>query len=159
MKRRAVLAAGSTLLAATPFWGAYGGEPIVRLEEAFCQHLNAARLHVGLPILTRNTALETMARRHALAMAQDGHATHATTQGLLPPDRARAAGYTGTVQAEALAETYQDPVQTLQAWLADPQTQAVVFNDHADEVGFSGAQIDDADARIWWTLVVGQRAV
>jgi uncharacterized protein YkwD len=159
MKRRDVLATGSVLLAATPFWSAYAGDPIVRLEAAFYQHLNAARLHVGLPALMRNTALEAMARRHALAMARDGRTTHATAPGMLPPERARAAGYTGTVQAEALAETYQDPVQTLQAWLANPQTQAVVFNDHADEVGFSGAQIDDADARIWWTLVVGQRAV
>lgn len=146
MKRRDVLAAGSTLLAATPFWGAYGGAPVVRLEEAFCQHLNTARLHVGLSVLTRNTALETMSRRHALAMAQDQITTHATKPDLQPTDRAHMAGYTGTLQAEALAETYQDPVQTLQAWLVDPDTQAVIFHEHANEVGFSGAQINNTDA-------------
>jgi uncharacterized protein YkwD len=54
---------------------------------------------------------------------------------------------------ENISETYETEVQTLAAWMEQPDTRAVILNPEARNMGFSWFQ--EPNGKLWWTMVMG----
>ena len=54
---------------------------------------------------------------------------------------------------ELISETYQTELETLSAWMAQPDTREVILDARAREAGFSWFQ--EPGGKIWWTMLTG----
>jgi uncharacterized protein YkwD len=54
---------------------------------------------------------------------------------------------------ETISETYETELDTLAAWMEQPETRAIILDPRARRIGFSWYQEDSG--KIWWTLVTG----
>ncbi|MEZ5799098.1 MAG: hypothetical protein R3D63_17470 [Paracoccaceae bacterium] len=54
---------------------------------------------------------------------------------------------------ENISETYQTELETLSAWMAQPDTRAVILDPQAHQLGFAWFQ--EENGKIWWTMVTG----
>jgi uncharacterized protein YkwD len=61
--------------------------------------------------------------------------------------------YTGTFLGEVISETFQTELETLSAWMKDPDTRAIILDPRARELGFAWYQ--ETSGKIWWTLLTG----
>jgi uncharacterized protein YkwD len=68
-------------------------------------------------------------------------------------DRARRVGYQGRYIGQILSETFESELQTLSAWVADPNTRRVLMDPRARNMGFAWYQ--ERNGKIWWVLDVG----
>ena len=151
MQRRTVLGSGVVGLVvgiAWPTWA--GGADEVELVR---EYLVEARAEAGLGALTLQSALMDMARQQTARMAALGSTTHLNGHGEDPRLRADRAGYVGQVLGEALAETFDGPMETMTFWLDHAATRAVLLDPAARDLGL--AMRRGYDGRIWWDLVVG----
>lgn len=114
---------------------------------------NLERLAHGAMPLRLNPELNTAAQRQSRALAVHGLRGHIGLDGSSPADRARAAGYGGTVFGETLSETYLSDLATLAAWLQRADTRDVILDACGQDMGFGYHQ--DATGKIWWTLLIG----
>ena len=156
MRRRTVICTGTAALAAgflipgTAAFADVGGYETRLLLE----RVATARREAGLTALTRDPALDDMARRHALHILCTRDATHFDAEGRNPAGRARQAGFAGAVLGETLAETYDGPRETGDLWLAHETTRAVLMAEPGRLVGIAGLR--EATGLVWWDLVVGR---
>jgi uncharacterized protein YkwD len=86
-------------------------------------------------------------------MAVQNRPWHFGSDGSSPLDRLRRVGYPGQLIGETISETFETELQTLAAWMDEPDTRAVLLDDAANEMGFAWFQEDNG--KIWWTLVLG----
>ena len=78
---------------------------------------------------------------------------HFGSDGSSPLVRVQRVGYPGRLVGENISETYQTELETLSAWMQQPDTRAVIMEPAARELGFSWFQEDNG--KIWWTMVTG----
>ena len=79
---------------------------------------------------------------------------HFGSDGSSPLDRVRRVGYTGRLLGENISETYESELETLSAWMAQPDTREVILDRRGRDLGFAWFQ--EPNGKIWWTLIVGQ---
>ncbi len=80
--------------------------------------------------------------------------THIGPGGSDPIERGVRSGYEGRILGEALAESVEGPLDTLELWMGHDQTRAVLLDWEAREVGLSC--IGDRHAGpVHWDLVLG----
>ena len=94
-----------------------------RVEAALHEAVNAERVRHHLISLTRDPALDAVARAHSADMARRGYLAHVNPEGRNPLDRIQAAGITGfTLAAEnaGLTDESAPSRQILQHWIASP---------------------------------------
>ncbi|MEM1272296.1 MAG: CAP domain-containing protein [Pseudomonadota bacterium] len=115
--------------------------------------VNALRQAAGAPALSFSAQLNAAAATHARDMSLQNRPWHFGSDGSSPIDRARRAGYAGTVLGENISETYETEVETLTAWMAAPATRDVITDPAARDLGFAWFQ--EPTGKIWWTLVTG----
>jgi len=115
--------------------------------------VNALRQASGNPIVQLNGQLNAAAATHSRDMSVQNRPWHFGSDGSSPLDRVARTGYTGTMLGEAISETYEGEVETLSAWMGDPNTRAVIMDPKAANMGFSWFQ--ESNGKIWWTLVMG----
>lgn len=115
--------------------------------------VNALRATAGVPALQLNAALTAAAATHARDMAVQNRPWHFGSDGSSPIDRARAAGYRGTVLGETISETYESELETIAAWMGRSDTRAVIIDRAARDLGVAFFQ--EPSGKIWWALVVG----
>ncbi len=115
--------------------------------------VNALRARAAAPPLQLNAELTAAAATHARDMAVQNRPWHFGSDGSSPIDRARQAGYRGTVLGETISETYESELETLAAWMARPDTRAVILDPQARDLGLAFFQ--EMSGKIWWALVVG----
>jgi len=65
----------------------------------------------------------------------------------------RRVGYEGRFLGENISETFETELQTLEAWMEDPNTRSVIMDAEAREMGFAFHQ--ERNGKLWWTLVTG----
>lgn len=118
--------------------------------------VNALRAREGVPPLTLAGALGTAAATHARDLARSGRHGHSGSDGSWPVDRARRAGYRGTVMGENVSETYESELETIVAWMARPDTRNVLIDPAARDLGFGHFQ--DDGGKIRWVLMTGDGA-
>ncbi|MBL4916875.1 CAP domain-containing protein [Szabonella alba] len=115
--------------------------------------VNALRQAQGGSPLQLNAQLNAAAATHARDMSVQNRPWHFGSDGSSPLDRVQRVGYAGRLSGELISETFETELETLSAWMAKPDTRAVLLDPQAREMGFAWFQ--EESGKIWWTLVVG----
>ena len=78
---------------------------------------------------------------------------HFGSDGSSPLDRVARVGFNGALIGENISETYETELETLAAWMDQPETRGVILDPRAARMGFAWFQ--EPNGKIWWTLVLG----
>ena len=116
--------------------------------------VNALRQASGAAPLTLDSRLNAAAATHSRDMSLQNRPWHFGSDGSSPIDRVRRVGYGGTLVGENISETYENELETLAAWMENENTRRTILSKEATEMGFSWEQ--EANGKIWWTLVTGR---
>lgn len=115
--------------------------------------VNEIRLSHGLTTLELSSQLNTAAQSHSVDMAAQQRPWHFGSDGSSPMDRVSRTGYPGQMRGENISETYENDIETLQAWMQDTHTRAVILDPTARFIGFGWHQ--ETNGKLWWTQVTG----
>lgn len=119
--------------------------------------VNALRMSVGVGQLSLNSQLNAAAATHSRDMSIQNRPWHFGSDGSSPLDRVARVGYPGVLMGETISETYENELDTLSAWMSNPDTRFVILNPQALEMGLSWFQ--EPNGKIWWTLVTGGQSL
>lgn len=115
--------------------------------------VNSLRGAKGLSPLVFNAALDAAAATQSRDMSVQNRPWHFGSDGSSPLDRVKRVGYAGKLLGELISETYDTELETLSAWMAQPDTRDVIMDPNAREIGFAWFQ--EQNGKIWWTMVTG----
>lgn len=115
--------------------------------------INALRQASGAQPLQLSSQLNSAAATHSRDMSQQSRPWHFGSDGSSPLDRAARAGYVGPFKGENVSESYETELETIAAWMQDPNSRVVMLDPTARSLGFSFYQ--EQTGKIWWTLVTG----
>ena len=115
--------------------------------------VNALRGAASLAPLQLNPQLTAAAATHSRDMQVQNRPWHFGSDGSSPVDRLQRTGFAGTLVGEVISETYESELETLGAWMAQPDTRRIIMSPEARNMGFSWFQ--ENNGKIWWTMVVG----
>lgn len=119
----------------------------------FLDAANTLRAAKALPALAFDANLNAAAATHSRDMSVQNRPWHFGSDGSSPLVRAQRSGYTGRLLGELISETYETELETLAAWMAQPDTRAVIMDPLATRLGFAWFQ--EQGGKIWWTAVTG----
>jgi uncharacterized protein YkwD len=114
--------------------------------------LNALRNASGARPVRPNAQLNAAAATHSRDMSVQNRPWHFGSDGSSPIDRLRRVGYTGSLTGETISETYETELETLGAWMREPDTRAALLDSDATDMGIAWFQ--EGNGKIWWTLVM-----
>ena len=115
--------------------------------------VNILRAQSGLGPLALSPQLSAASAAHARDMAAQNRAWHFGSDGSSPLDRAKRQGYFGALIGENISETYENDIQTLNAWMAARDTRDVIMDPAATQLGIGWLQ--EPTNKIWWVLNIG----
>lgn len=115
--------------------------------------VNALRQSAGIAPVALNAQLNAAAATHSRDMSIQNRPWLFGSDGSSPLDRARRVGFPGRLLGENISESFENETQTLAAWMAQPDTRAVIIDPNARQMGFSWFQ--ETNGKIWWTLNMG----
>lgn len=115
--------------------------------------VNALRQAAGTGPVVLDPLLNAAAATHSRDMSIQNRPWHFGSDGSSPLVRAQRSGYTGRLLGELISETYETELETLAAWMAQPDTRAVIMDPLATRLGFAWFQ--EQGGKIWWTAVTG----
>ena len=115
--------------------------------------VNALRSAAGLTELSFDSKLNAAAATHARDMSIQNRPWHFGSDGSSPIDRVNRVGFDGRLIGENISETYETELETLGAWMEQPDTRRVILSPEAQRLGFAWFQEDNG--KIWWVMVVG----
>lgn len=115
--------------------------------------VNSLRAAAGLVAVDLDEQLTAAAATHARDMQVQNRPWHFGSDGSSPVDRVRRVGYVGTLVGEVISETYESELETLGAWMEQPDTRRIIMSPDARKMGFSWFQEDNG--KIWWAMVLG----
>jgi len=115
--------------------------------------VNALRQAAGSGAVELNAQLTAAAATHARDMSVQNRPWHFGSDGSSPIDRVQRTGYPGQMLGETISETYETELETLAAWMDQPDTRRVILEPEARNMGFAWHQ--EANGKLWWTLVMG----
>ena len=119
--------------------------------------VNALRRASGAQPLQLNAQLNAAAATHSRDMSVQNRPWHFGSDGSSPLERVARAGYPGRFVGENISETYESEVETLAAWMEEEDTRRIILDPRATDLGFAWYQ--EANGKIWWTMVTGSRTV
>ncbi|WP_296425346.1 CAP domain-containing protein [Yoonia sp.] len=123
------------------------------LQFRMLDSVNALRQSAGLPPVQLDGRLNAAAATHARDMSRQNRPWLFGSDGSSPVDRARRVGFPGRLQGENISESYESDLQTLAAWMAQPDTRTVIMDPNARLMGFAWFQ--EPAGKLWWTLNMG----
>lgn len=124
-----------------------------KIQFRMLDSVNALRQASGLQAVELNAELNAAAATHSRDMSVQNRPWHFGSDGSSPIDRVARTAYPGEMLGENISETFEGDVETLAAWMADPDTKAVILNKDARFMGISWYQ--EKDGKIWWTQIFG----
>lgn len=124
-----------------------------RIQYEMLDGVNALRQASGAAPVTLNPQLNAAAATHSRDMSNQNRPWHFGSDGSSPIDRVRRVGYTGQMLGENISETYETELETLAAWMEQPDTRDVILDRQARDLGFAWFQ--EANGKVWWTLIMG----
>jgi uncharacterized protein YkwD len=130
-----------------------GPDETNRIPFRMLDSVNALRSAAGAPPLAFNAQLNAAAATHSRDMSVQNRPWHFGSDGSSPVDRVRRVGYGGQLKGELISETFETELETLAAWMRQPDTRAILLDPAAREMGFAWFQ--EQNGKIWWTLVTG----
>jgi uncharacterized protein YkwD len=113
--------------------------------------INSLRQSAGRSQVQLDSQLNAAAATHSRDMSVQNRPWHFGSDGSSPLDRARRVGFSGQILGENISETYETELETLAAWMGEPDTRAVILDRGVTRIGFSWFQ--EPAGKIWWTLV------
>ncbi len=129
-------------------------DDLARIQFRMLDSVNILRQARGLLPVNLSAHLNAAAKTHALDMSVQNRPWHFGSDGSSPLDRVARAGYPGQLIGENISETYETEIETLSAWMAQPEARQVILDPRARDIGFAWHQ--EASGKIWWTLVMGR---
>jgi len=129
------------------------GRDAGKLQFRMLDSVNALRSASGVGAVQLDSKLNAAAATHSKDMARQNRPWHFGSDGSSPIDRLQRVGYTGGLVGEVISETYETELETLAAWMDQPDTRRVIMSPQARNMGFSWHQ--ESNGKIWWTLVMG----
>jgi Uncharacterized protein with SCP/PR1 domains len=144
------------------------GKPLPRVyrihakDEATVQYrmldsINALRSAAGVSPVQLNANLNAAAATHSRDMHVQNRPWHFGSDGSSPLDRVTRSGYRGLMLGENISETYETELETLSAWMEQPDTRDVILDSRATDIGFAWYQ--EQSGKLWWTLLIGSQMV
>lgn len=130
-----------------------GAGDVGKIDFRVLDSVNSLRGAAGLTPLALNADLNAAAATHSRDMSVQNRPWHFGSDGSSPLDRVARTGYPGILLGENISETYETELETLGAWMEEPDTRAVVMDPAAVNMGFAFYQ--DNTGKIWWTMVTG----
>ncbi len=127
-----------------------------KLQFRMLDSINALRATSGGGPVQLNAQLNAAAATHARDMSVQNRPWHFGSDGSSPIDRVQRVGYTGRLVGENISETYETELETLAAWMEQPDTRRTILSTAARDMGFSWFQ--EPNGKIWWVLVMGDSA-
>ncbi|WP_127112999.1 CAP domain-containing protein [Shimia sediminis] len=127
-----------------------------KIQYRVLDSVNALRQASGAAPLELNAQLNAAAATHARDMSIQNRPWHFGSDGSSPIQRVQRVGYNGKFLGETISETYENEMQTLEAWLAQEDTKQVLLSPEAQDVGIAWFQ--EKGGKIWWTMVTGTQA-
>ena len=124
-----------------------------KLQFRMLDSVNALRQSAGAGPVTLNAKLNAAAATHARDMSIQNRPWHFGSDGSSPIDRVQRVGYVGSLVGENISESYETELETLTAWMQQPDTRRTIVSPGARDMGFSWHQ--EPNGKIWWVLVMG----
>jgi uncharacterized protein YkwD len=115
--------------------------------------VNSLRAAAGVLPMQLSPQLTAAAATHSRDMAVQNRPWHFGSDASSPLVRVQRTGYQGALVGELISETFETELQTLAAWMGQPDTRAIILAPTARNLGFSWFQ--ESNGKIWWTLVAG----
>lgn len=115
--------------------------------------VNVLRQAAGAGPVAMNAQLNAAAATHARDMSVQNRPWHFGSDGSSPIERVIRVGYPGLLIGETISETFETELETLSAWMAQPDTRTVILDKRATDFGFAWYQ--ESSGKIWWTLILG----
>ncbi len=115
--------------------------------------VNALRSANGVQQVTLDAQLNAAAATHSRDMSVQNRPWHFGSDGSSPIDRVRRVGFNGALVGENISETYESELETLGAWMNQPDTRRIILSPDANSLGFSWFQ--ENSGKIWWTMILG----
>ncbi|HEY9020203.1 MAG TPA: CAP domain-containing protein [Paracoccaceae bacterium] len=116
--------------------------------------VNALRQAAGAAPVELNAKLTAAAATHSRDMSVQNRPWHFGSDGSSPIDRVQRSGYAGQLVGETISETYETELETLAAWMDQPDTRRVILDPQARSMGFSWYQ--ENNGKLWWTLILAK---
>ena len=124
-----------------------------KIQFRMLDSINALRVSAGVAPVQLNSNLNAAAATHSRDMSVQNRPWHFGSDGSSPVDRIQRVGYAGSLVGETISETDETELETLAAWMDQPDTRRVIMSPDARNMGFSWHQ--ENGGKIWWTLVMG----
>ena len=115
--------------------------------------INTLRQAAGTPPVQLDAQLNAAAATHSRDMSVQNRPWLFGSDGSSPLDRAQRVGFRGRVVGENISESSETELETLAAWMNDPNTRAVVLDPSARRMGLGWFQ--EPAGKLWWTLTMG----
>ena len=115
--------------------------------------VNALRQAAGVSPLQLDAQLNAAAATHSRDMSIQNRPWLFGSDGSSPLDRAQRVGFRGRVVGETISESYETELETLAAWMREPNTRSVILDPSARRMGFAWFQ--EPAGKLWWTLTLG----
>ncbi len=113
--------------------------------------VNSLRAAAGGAPMQLNAQLTAAAATHSRDMSIQNRPWHFGSDASSPLVRVQRTGYQGRFLGELISETFETELETLAAWMEQPDTRAIILDPAARNMGFSWFQ--EPNGKIWWTLV------
>ena len=127
-----------------------------RVQFRALDSVNTLRAQARLSPLQLDAQLNAAAETHSRDMSRQARPWHFGSDGSSPIERVARAGYRGQMRGELISETFESELETINAWMADPDTRTVLMDPAARDLGFAWYQ--EPSGKLWWTLVTGAPA-
>ncbi|MDZ7904902.1 MAG: CAP domain-containing protein [Cypionkella sp.] len=115
--------------------------------------INAIRRATNLTQVQFSAELNAASLTHSRDMSVQNRPWHFGSDGSSPLLRAQRVGYRGRFLGELISETFETELQTISAWMKDPNTRSVLLDREVMQIGFAWYQ--ESNGKIWWTLMTG----
>ncbi len=119
--------------------------------------VNTLRQAAGVPPVELDAQLNAAAATHSRDMAAQNRPWLFGSDGSSPLDRARRVGFQGQIVGENISESYETELETLAAWMSQPDTRSVILNPKARKLGIAWFQ--EPAGKLWWTMNMGTAPV
>lgn len=130
-----------------------GASDTGRIQFRMLDSVNALRRAAGVAEVQLDAKLTAAAATHSRDMSLQNRPWHFGSDGSSPVDRAQRAGFDGQLLGENISETFETELETLAAWMEQPDTRRIIVDPDARRMGFSWFQ--EKNGKIWWTLNFG----
>lgn len=126
-----------------------------KLQFRMLDSVNALRSAQGAAAVQLDPQLNAAAATHAQDMSLQNRPWHFGSDGSSPIDRLARVGYQGRLVGENISESFETELETLAAWMEQPDTRRTILSRDASDMGFAWFQ--EPNGKIWWTMVMGNR--